>query len=99
MLLLFGCGKSDKPPAFGGTVEAIDASRFRPAFASAAPDLQATVNKVMMSIQASALPQALDGLDKLASAPDLSPEQKKVVNDLTEQLKNKMAAIARSSAQ
>jgi len=48
----------------------------------------------MMNIQASLYGNALDGLAKLAAHPALTDVQKKVVADLTDQLKKKMAAAA-----
>jgi hypothetical protein len=91
-LAFAGCGKSEKPVITDGTVQAIDATKFRPAFSSASPQIKAIVDNVMMSIQASAYRETLVGLDKLAGLPDLNEAQKKVVADLTEQVKRKMAA-------
>lgn len=84
-----GCGKSDKPTPADSTVQAIDATKFRPAFSSASPKITAIVDNVMMAIQGSTYKDALTGLDKLAGLPTLSEAQKKVVADLTEQVKRK----------
>src|SRR5438552_10707064 len=81
---LAGC---NTPPPAHATVDTIDASQFRPAFSSAAPEIKALVDDVMMSIQDSNLTKALVDLDKLANNPSLTDPQKKVVNDLAEQVK------------
>lgn len=91
-LAFAGCGKSDKPVIADGTAQAIDATAFRPAFESATPEINAIVDNVMMSIQASIYKDAVAGLDKLARLPDLNEAQKKVVADLKEQVIKKMAA-------
>jgi hypothetical protein len=92
VLAFSGCGKSDKSAVATSTVQVLDATKFRPAFESASPEIKAIVNKVMLSIQGSNYDEALAGLDKLAALPDLSDAQKKVVADLSDQLKKKMAA-------
>jgi hypothetical protein len=94
LLAFTGCSKSDAPAPGTGEVLTIDATKFRPAFASASPEIKAIVDKVMMSIQASALQDALAGLDKLANTPDLTEPQKKVVATLTDQIKRKLASVA-----
>jgi len=90
-----GCGKSEKPPPAATEVTGIDATQFRPAFASASPEVQAAVNKVMMSIQGSLYKDALVGLDKLAQTPGLTDPQKKAVADLSQQVTKQIAAMAK----
>jgi hypothetical protein len=94
LLSFTGCSKSDAPAPGTGEALTIDATQLRPAFANASPEVKAIVDKVMMSVQASALQDALAGLDKLASTPDLTEPQKKVVASLTDQIKRKLAAAA-----
>ena len=72
----------------------INATTFRPAFESASPEIKAAVDQVMMNIQDSTYPQALNGLATLAANPALTEAQKKAVSDLTDQLNKKMAAIS-----
>ena len=93
-LVFAGCGKSNKVEPTDSAVLAVDATNFRPAFASASPETKTIVDNVMMSIQASLYPDALVGLDKLAALPDLSEAQKKVVADMKDQVKKKLAAPA-----
>jgi PBP1b-binding outer membrane lipoprotein LpoB len=90
-LVFAGCGKSDQPAPADSTVRAIDASKFRPAFSSASVETKAIVDNVMMSIQGVNYKGALAGLHKLAHLPDLTEPQKKVVADLTEQVKRKLS--------
>jgi hypothetical protein len=94
MLLLCGCGKSSESAPGSPPPQIINAVDFRPAFASASPELKDQADQVMMNLQASLYTKALDGLAKLAANPALNDTQKKVVGNLTEQLKKKMAAIA-----
>ena len=91
MLAFVGCGKSEKPAPVESSVQIIDATNFRPAFESASPQIKAIVNDTMMSIQGIAYQKALADLDKLASLSNLTEAQKKVVADLSDQLKKKMA--------
>jgi hypothetical protein len=91
-LAFAGCGKSEKPAMTDGAAQAIDATKLRPAFSAASPQIKAIVDNVMMSIQASAYRETLAGLDKLSGLPELDEAQKKIVADLTEQVKRKMAA-------
>ncbi len=90
MLAFAGCGKSEGPAPAGVSVQAIDATKLRPAFEAASPHTKAIVDDVMMSIQGSAFEKALAGSDKLAGLPDLTEAQKKVVADLSAQLKKKL---------
>ena len=94
LVVFGGCGKSDQALPTTPPPQAINAVPFRPAFASASPEIKAIADQVMMSIQGSAYPDTLKALGKLDSNPSLTDDQKKIVNDLVEQVKNKMATIA-----
>ena len=94
---LAGCGKP--PPPAGAKVEAIDATQLRPAFETSKPEIQVLVDNVMMSIQGSDFAKALFNLDKLAALEELTAAQKKVVNDLTVQLRKKLDAPVTGSPQ
>ena len=84
LLAFAGCGKKgDSFRSSTGEVQVIDATQFRPAFATAPAEIKALVDKVMWSIQGSMYRDALAWLDKLANTPAL-----------TDQLKKKMAASA-----
>jgi hypothetical protein len=90
-LVLTGCKKSEKPAPVSSTIQVIDATNFRPAFASASPETKAIVNDTMMSIQSVDYEKTLADLAKLSNLPDLSEAQKKAVADLSDQVKRKMA--------
>jgi len=94
LALFSGCGKSSQPPPEAPAPQAINATEFRPAFASASPEIKASADKVMMDIQGSYYKDAVKELDKLAANPALNENQKKVANDLNSQVKRKMDAIA-----
>jgi hypothetical protein len=95
LLAFAGCGKKgDSSRSSTGEVQVIDATWFRPAFATAPVETKAIVDNVMMSYQASRYLDALAGLDKLAKTSTLTEPQTKAVADLTDQLKKKMAASA-----
>ena len=83
---LAGCGK-EKPaaPAVGGVT--VDLPKLREAFATAGPDLQTSVSEVGMGIRYNDYPRAFAGLAKLDSAPDLTEAQKKIVGEVTVQVK------------
>jgi uncharacterized lipoprotein YajG len=89
-----GCGKSSEAPSATPPSQGINATDFRPAFATATPEIKTLVDQVMMNIQASLFPAALQELGKLAANPALNEAQKKAVSELTEQVKAKIAAIA-----
>ena len=93
ILFLGGCKKSEEPVAGTPPPLTLNATTFRPAFESAAPELKAVVDQVMMNIQGSMYPQALKDLAKLGANPALTEAQKKAVSDLTDQLNKKMAAM------
>lgn len=78
----------------GATVQVLDASKLRPSFTGASADLKGMVETVMTSIQSSDYRTALANLEKLSQAASLTDEQKKVVNDVKEQVQRKQAAIA-----
>jgi hypothetical protein len=97
---LSGCGKSEKATSTSGAdVQVIDATKLRPAFETAGADLKSLVNDTMMAIQGSDLVKALRNLDQLAANPAITADQKKVVTDLIEQLKKKLASTAPAAPQ
>ena len=87
-----GCKKEQAP--VGSGVQVLDASKLRPAFASAPADQQAVVDSVMMAIQGSDFPKARAELDRLSKLPGVNEQQQAVIKDLSDQLEKKIAAIA-----
>jgi hypothetical protein len=92
LLMTAGCKKEEKP--VGAEVQLLDASKLRPAFASAPAEQQAIVDSVMMSIQGSEPVKARAELNRLSKMPGLTDPQQKVVKDLSDQLDKKIAATA-----
>jgi len=89
-LAVTGCGKKEK--AGPVAVATIDATRLRPALSSASPETKAMADAAMVSLQQSDWPGALANLEKLAADPSLTPAQKKVVTEVADQLKQRLAA-------
>ena len=94
MAVFSGCSKPSEAPPATPPPQVINATDFRPAFATATPEMKTLVDQVMMNIQGSQFAEALKGLGKLAANPALNEAQKKAVSALTEQVKAKIAAIA-----
>ncbi|HEV2392039.1 MAG TPA: hypothetical protein VG146_06710 [Verrucomicrobiae bacterium] len=87
-----GC-KQQKPPP-GAAFQEVNGAPLVQAFAAAQGDTQATVRKTIMDIQGSYYTDALGDLDKLASTPGLTDQQKKAVADLSDQVKKKAQEAA-----
>ena len=94
VLALAGCGKA-KPaaPVVEGGVT-VDLPKLEEAFATASPALLNIVPEVAMGVRYSDYPRAFAALGKLAAAPGLTEPQKKIVGEVTEQIK----ALASKSA-
>ena len=87
-----GCGKqkSSAPVQQG---YAIDESALRNAFSTASPDLQALSAEAVRDIRRVNYPNALAALEKLANAPGLTDAQKKIVTDVTGQVKQEASKV------
>jgi hypothetical protein len=84
-LVPVGCGKSNSgqnPPGVS-----IDLPKLRDSFTAASPDLQTLSGEAVRNIRFGNYPAALVSLEKLANAPGLTDAQKKVVTDVTAQVK------------
>ena len=96
MLLLVGisgCGKKQPPasaPMDVGGVK-VDMPKLNQEFATATPEIQATVHEASSDLRYGQYEKALQSLDKLMSNPALSDSQKKVVTDVIEQMKQVIA--------
>jgi len=85
-LALAGCGKAKtEAPVQQGV--AIDLPKLNEAFANATPELQNSVMAVASGVRYGEHAAALAALDKLAKAPGLTDAQKKIVSEVTEQVK------------
>jgi len=86
VLALIGCGK-EQPAAPVVEGVTVDLPKLQEAFATASGDLQTSVSEVTMGVRYADYPRATAALGKLANAPGLTEPQKKVVGDITEQIK------------
>jgi hypothetical protein len=86
IIALAGCGK-EKPPAPVQEGVTLDLPKLREAFATASPDLQNLVSEVVMRLRYGEHSSALAALTKLASVSSLTEPQKKIVSQVTEQVK------------
>jgi hypothetical protein len=92
VLALAGCGKPTPPPPPAQQGVTVDLPKLKEAFANASPDLQATVDQVIRGVADRGARygqhrEALAALDKLANTPGLTEPQKKIVSEVTEQIK------------
>ena len=65
--------------------------RLQQAFVSASPELRDAVTKVAFSFRYGQNEQAVEQLDKIAADPALTADQKKVVSEVMDQLKQVIA--------
>ena len=86
LLALAGCGK-EKPRAPVQQGVAIDLPKLREAFAGGSPAAQAALSEVAMGIRYVSYASALKALDTLGATPGITEPQKKVVAEVTEQIK------------
>lgn len=93
-LLSPGC-KKKQPPAPPGTIQqygvAVDLPKLDKAFPNASPEVQAAVMRIKNDYLRGQLPQMIVELDNLGNDPSLSESQKKLVNNLFEQMKQVFA--------
>ncbi len=84
-----GCGKKQPTtlPAAEISGVKVDIPKLRQSLVDAAPEVQAELNQVTSNVRYGQYEKALMALDKLANNPALNDAQKKVVNDVIEQMK------------
>jgi hypothetical protein len=87
-LLVGGCGKGDQTPkALQVDGVAVDLPKLNATFENADPEVKRVVTEVGFNLRYTKYEQALMSLDKLANDPKVTEPQKKVVNDVIEQVK------------
>jgi ABC-type Fe3+-citrate transport system substrate-binding protein len=95
-----GCGKKDSAQSGQTQAVTIDVPKLRTAFASASPELKAISDEVIRYVEfGRSYATGLAALDKLANAPGITDDQKKVVAEVTEQVKKMMGGGAAAPAQ
>jgi outer membrane murein-binding lipoprotein Lpp len=87
-LVLSGCSKGDKTPqSLQVDGVAVDLPKLNATFENADPEVKRVVTEVGFNLRYTKYEQALMSLDKLANDPKVTEPQKKVVNDVIEQVK------------
>ena len=84
-----GCKKKGPaaPPAYDIRGVKVDSPKLTMSLANASPEAKAQVTEFEMSLRYGMYEKSLVPLDKLANDPSLTESQKKVVNDVIEQMK------------
>jgi ABC-type Fe3+-citrate transport system substrate-binding protein len=99
-LVPVGCSKKESQQSAAPQAVTIDVPKLRDAFATAAPDLKALADRVIRNVQfGRSYSAGLADLDKLANSPGLTDDQKKVVADVTDQVKKMMSSLGTTPAQ
>ena len=80
------CSKAPPPPPVQQGVT-LDLPKLKEAFADASPELQAQVTQVINGVRYEQFASAMKALDKLAATASLTEAQKKIVAQVTEQVK------------
>jgi len=88
-----GCGKKQPPAPPPAEISGIkvDVPKLRQALSGSAQEVQSDLNMFTSSLRYGQYEKALMGLDKLINNPALNDTQKKVVNDVIEQMKQVIA--------
>jgi hypothetical protein len=95
-----GCGKKESQPSSPGQAVRIDVPKLQSAFATASPELKAMSDEAIKYVQFGRnYSTGLATLEKLAGSPGLTEEQKKVVDEVTAQVKQIMSPAAAPPAQ
>lgn len=87
LIVSAGCSKDKPPPPPQVNGVTVDIPGLTRAFENANPELRSAATQVGFNIRYTKYEDALMGLDKLANDPNVTPEQKKVVNDMIEAVK------------
>lgn len=85
-----GCGKKGEtsaPPPYEASGIKVDLPKLQQAFATAEPELAAPVNDAVSGFRYGQYEKAMMALDKLVNNPKLTEDQKKLVNEVIEQVK------------
>lgn len=98
VLVVTGCGKEKPPPPpqVGGVT--VDIPKLDQAFLNASPEIRSTETQVGMNVRYQKYEDALMALDKLSNDPNVTPDQKKVVGELIDEVK-KLAGAAPAAGQ
>ena len=92
LAVVAGCKKEETggPPQEYYGVK-VDWRKLDAVFTNSSPEVQASVTLLLQDFRYAQFSKALADLDKLSNDPSLTPPQKKLVTDLTEQTKQVIA--------
>src|SRR5438045_5187017 len=95
-----GCKKqqTEGPPQEYYGVK-VDWPKLNIVFSNATPEIQATVETLKRDFRYGQFNEAMPELDKLSNDPNLTPVQKKLITDITEQTKQVIAKAPPPPAQ
>lgn len=96
---LAGCGKKEQPKAMVVQGGSIDVPKLKEAFASGGADIQTSLSEITMGIRYADFPRVFAALAKLDSTPGVTEAQKKVIGEITEQVKQVAAKSAPAPGQ
>jgi hypothetical protein len=101
LLAFTGCKREQPPPqaTSGHYGLNVDVARLDTEFATAAPEVQQHVGLLKHAFRYSQWPQAAAELDELGNNPDLTPAQKKLIEDLKEQTRQAITNTPASAGQ
>jgi hypothetical protein len=95
-----GCSKKDSSQSGQTQAVTIDVPKLKSAFASASPELKALSDQAIGYVQfGRSYPKGVELLDQLANAPGVTDDQKKVIAEVTDQVKKMMGGGAAAPAQ
>jgi hypothetical protein len=86
-LFLAGCHKEKAPPAAQFGQVTVDVNKLSAAFADAAPEAKQSVSTALLNLRYGENAKALMSLDELVNNPAVTEPQKKIVNEVIEQVK------------
>jgi hypothetical protein len=95
VLVLAGCGKSDKSAAQARTPGMVELSDLQKAFPAPTPEASASLDKIRFALRYHQYDIVLVELDKLAHLPNLTDAQKKATDEVIEQVKQAIAFHAK----
>lgn len=88
IMAVAGCNKSAQPasvPEINGVK--VDVSKLQRAFAGTSPEIQQSISDTVQGVRYGMYEKSLEALDKLANDSSVNAEQKKVVSELMESVK------------
>jgi len=89
-LCIVGCGKAKAPPPPEYNQVTVNLPKLKETFADAGPEAKQSVSMVQRNLRYGDYEKALMALDELLKDPAITEPQKKVVNEVIDQVKKVM---------